>query len=841
MRQRLVLIYVLMYFVKYTNSFGNSDNFTHPDFIKWTPSGSRRDDLFCPVSCAYDEECCSCHAVTCWEIDAFTCNVWINYFHVEYSDIIGSSNIIAEVDNATVYELVHTPGHMTSLPKNLCDWNSTTFIDLCHNRLQTISTIKCLWNLYVLKLDFNRIQNIPNNTFTNFRFLRVLSISNNKLRYLDPNTIKIKNGNIHSFSASFNDFISVDVTNVLSKNTFCIMDYHGSYMRNITNALDFSIGDDEEGGPGSINFTYTKSFQFFNFSTIGMSYNDAFDHMDGCKFHFDESSMKCDCNLYPLFDNLGVRTYDIWPNLLSDNFTCVSPEHMEGKSLKDILDSKTFEVLTCDLTEYCPYKCKCTDRPSNNVVTVNCTGAGLTELPDYMPIGHWNNYKLDLHLEGNSIQTIHNRNYINRIANLYMNANPVSDFPQHVAENFEELESLSMDSYRGSAIPVVFQKQNPKLMHFGDNIITCDCSNLWIGRWLRSYNVLDGWNCYVHGKVVPVREVDEYYLQCNESDELSPFIVVALFISALASLLITMLIGYYFRFEIILLKRRYFQTKQNQNSSEKSLDVFISFNEENDDVASFIINHVRKRLLDLGYSVYIPLFDNWPGANEELQINTALNDTFNYVVFLCEKYNSSKKCQSEFERIWAKYIADSQTNMIIVNFDALKSKHLFNRPLRAGLLVGKVLDFATREDRLIDRLTSQLNPLHKTRIPNHEYNIENEENVNQNNLEVAAEQTHNSRNNNVELDDETRFQCVRRGTKHVPVTENVYDRRSSASAEKFVRQKQDRKKAADSGTCNRKYRRCYLTNTDNPWTRTPKRNVHNMNDIVVYVDIETNI
>ena len=71
--------------------FGMPQDIQHSDYTKWTPKGGWRDDLFCPTSCNGEEECCCCGALTCWEIDADGCSVTVDYLHIEYDSLKGSS------------------------------------------------------------------------------------------------------------------------------------------------------------------------------------------------------------------------------------------------------------------------------------------------------------------------------------------------------------------------------------------------------------------------------------------------------------------------------------------------------------------------------------------------------------------------------------------------------------------------------------------------------------------------------------------------------------------------------------------------------------------------------
>lgn len=148
-----------------------STNVTFSRYEKWTPAGGIRDDLFCPDHCMDDkhpEECCSCNAKACWEIDQDACGIEVGQLYVEYKDIFGSSDLVADPSkNATINELNHPNGKLTRLPANICDWKDKLFtVDLWNNRIANISNIRCLIYLDELRMDNNKITQIPNDTFS---------------------------------------------------------------------------------------------------------------------------------------------------------------------------------------------------------------------------------------------------------------------------------------------------------------------------------------------------------------------------------------------------------------------------------------------------------------------------------------------------------------------------------------------------------------------------------------------------------------------------------------------------------------------------------------------------
>jgi hypothetical protein len=153
-------------------------------FHSWkSGTGLEKPNFLCPDICFTREEhdrCCSCDGKPIWEL-----NPKVSYLpvHVEYINSLGRSKIMKNASTASFHWLSHENGRMNSLPDNLCDYNNTLVtLNLKGNRIQSIEGINCLHFLDYLDLSDTLVASISNETFLDMPNLRVLIMTNTKIR-----------------------------------------------------------------------------------------------------------------------------------------------------------------------------------------------------------------------------------------------------------------------------------------------------------------------------------------------------------------------------------------------------------------------------------------------------------------------------------------------------------------------------------------------------------------------------------------------------------------------------------------------------------------------------------
>ena len=751
-----------------------------PGFFKW--SLKERENVFCPDICLSKDSkdrCCSCEAKPCWELDRVRCP--LGELYIEFLDVFGRNKIMA-ASNTSIAELIHTHGSLMQIPENTCDFGQKLVtLDLRYNKLEEIDQVHCLINLDTLRLDYNLIQYIDNTTFTKMKDLRILTMSNNIIKQLDPNVILVEDGNVPIIDISENRKMDlVDISNIFRPGPFCTLNYTGSYVDHITNNLGF-VMEKVMHGPGDLLLEHTHLGSFFNFSAIGISDVKEFAKYITGQIRIDESSINCDCTVYPVLETVGKDIAKYWPNvgMVDDQtFECFKPDYMKGKNLTAMIETMNFDDLVCDITEKpdCPhYYCHCIDMPSQGKVLVNCTGVGLTSMPTEMPIGAWNNYKIDLILADNSITVLPERNYYSRLVNLDLRQNNITVFSSKAADNIAS--RLNIQDQQLRTLPPILQHRNPNLITFGPHPIVCDCSNTWIGDWIRLRNGQGRLNCSVNGVIIPAEEVSDFTLNCIEYTTLPTAAIVSSAVGVLTLLVLMTGLCFKFRYEFTIIKRTLY--RKPFSGSPDNIDVFLSYYEENSDIFRMVCRYIKPELVAAGYTVFVPWQDIPYGLNRDDEIAKAVDRSLNFVIVLCNDYGNDNNSVSELETIWKSFQANKTKQIILINFDNLESKDIRDDRLRAVKRT-RCLDFKERNTVLIQRLKNKLGrPLPKKGIENQKKRDLSEDNT----LEKDS-------TSEVESDDLDKINISSVSIKATTVF--------------------DRLAAPKSSECNCKYRRCYL-------------------------------
>lgn len=682
----------------------NCPDISDSGFFLWQQGSGP--EIYCPTWCCstkYPDRCCACEGSPCWLLNNSTLcdDVSKAVLFLEPINNFGETVLLSR-NSSDVYHVQNTGAFLPDFPTNVCDFaSSLVFMDFSYNRISDLTGIDCLFAIDTILLNFNLIKTVTNTTFRNMRNLRVLSLRGNIIENLPPNAFRLTDHNIFTVDTSQNFLDTVDITNIIRPGPFCLANMSNSFIIEITNEIQYEVKHVTQG-PGDIDLNNSGIKKYPNFTEVGIN-SDTISSIVSGDFIFDSGSLLCDCSLYPFVYAEGLS--QVWRNF-DKNFTCIAPEQMAGVNLFDVVEKKEFEKLTCDL-QNCPFYgvCHCTDIPSANKVVVNCTGAGLTEFPDDMPVGYWNNRNLDLILVDNHITEIPNRDYINRLVNLDLRGNLISSAQGPAVEKLTC--SVNMANQQLYTLTSEFRLKDPNLITFGETPVSCDCTNLWIGDWIRFKEAFGKLLCAIPGgRTVPAESVTDASLDCEE--ELIPVAkVVAPSATAVAFLLILIIFCFIFKYELLIAVRKF--RKKQQEISDREIDVFVSFCESNDSVFDIFFKYIESGLRKAGYSTYIPCRDVAPGCDLEDVLASAIKNSRNYVILLTKDYIiQDAQTAYEFGAIWKNFIQDKSTQIIIINLEHSEPRDVSDRRLKAFLRIKADLSFRERDDQLINRLKVKL-------------------------------------------------------------------------------------------------------------------------------------
>ncbi|KAK3593814.1 hypothetical protein CHS0354_014359 [Potamilus streckersoni] len=586
---------------------------------------------------------------------------------------------------------------MGYFPTNICNFPNIIRIDLSQNRIGVFSNISCLLNLEELDLSKNRLTKIDNNTFIHLQKLMILNISANRIKHLDPFSLAGPNLNIQYLYASYNEFASLDITNIVMSGPFCKRDFSHNQITDLTNVLDQLLDPDNTYGPGMVDIKDNPFQTFPDFTKLGVKNLNMLGTMLNFGFDFRGSNFSCDCHMEPFLEIAEEVINRTWLNYFE--VKCENPPNLKGQLIIDLVKKGKLELFVCtrDAEENCPVECKCTEQPSKSRFLVDCQGKGLRQLPPNLPN---TSFLYELNVCDNEISVLDTKNYLEKVAGL-------------------KADNNSLQRVEGEAIKMLRNATNISLympshsMDLQNVVLFCDCDTLWLSDWLdvRQINS-DFIFCQTenHGRVKAIHLRGLLLNECQELSFTSAIVCISL-ATAIMLFGVPSFLLYHFKYELNILFRRH-----DPSICEFEYGVYISSDEGNAEMRAWIKQVLLPFVQNLGYRIYLPMRDDLPGSIAEEECNNILRKTRCFLVILSESYlcqESRRRTEIEWKYAWDLYLKDKHRKIVIVNFDHLSASLVEPRKIKAFIRVGKVIDFGNRDGMLLENIAKAIGPFRK--------------------------------------------------------------------------------------------------------------------------------
>ncbi|XP_052273721.1 uncharacterized protein LOC127873781 [Dreissena polymorpha] len=370
---------------------------------------------------------------------------------------------------------------------------------------------------------------------------------------------------------------------------------------------------------------------------------------------------------------------------------------MKGFDLYSLTKNKRYELLTCQL-EVCPSLCTCIDIPAKERIIVNCSDKGLTDFPEHMPWGYWDNNKIELHIANNKITEIPDRDYISRLISVDAKGNSI----QHISPTtIMDLEAeLNIQDQRLDFLREDFARKDPNLITFGDTAVSCSCQNLWIGDWIRNNKAYNRLWCLTDSRgKIRAEDVTAQSLECTVN-VISLYPIIIPLCGLVAMLILLSLLQYCFRYEMFLLYRKCI----TREKKDGLIDVFVSVADNDDETLTVVLKYIRPALEAENYSVKVPWSDIRNEEERDMQVTDLVSQCRNYVVMLTPQYGKDYNSKFEFDIMWEKFKADASRKIILINDGYEIPRDRYGKIIRALQRVHKELNYKERHTRLVARL-----------------------------------------------------------------------------------------------------------------------------------------
>ncbi|CAG2196082.1 unnamed protein product [Mytilus edulis] len=535
-------------------------------------------------------QCLACEAIPEWEIPLL--NVTYLSLDVERTNVEGTVSMLLtdqELNSTTYFRFVHSHGYLKLLPRNICEFN-IVFIDVSYNLFKDIGNISCLQTLDTLKMNDNIITFVSNNTFAEMPKLRYVDLSRNKISKLDFNILNYPKTNILHFYLNANYLHQLDVGNVLvQNNTICRVSYKDNkYPIKISNIKNFNPKKSNTLLCGNIDFSNVR-FNFHPYMILGTNIGELVKFARCGKLEYRGAKYNCDCSVAEFF-NLEYSDFNRFCGSLLTSSTCQDPEPLRGINIKDLFyNTSLHHLMTCDVQDGCPKvgncKCVCTSHPITDSLIIDCSNQYCNDLPDVVPKTR---HKIVLLMEGNQIQSVSSKYYFKDVKILNLSRNPIQSFDESV-QNFTNAAEIIITDHLLDSLPRQVHLLDPNVFRFGLKGIPCNCDNRWIGEWRKLKEARYPLFCSNFQNVL-IEDFISHSTNCDSKQDnrlafysLIPLAIIIVLIWKLRQL----------RYDVKVFKSQFLPIDENIQRCWQT-DIYISFDEDNDDVRWFVFHILDK-------------------------------------------------------------------------------------------------------------------------------------------------------------------------------------------------------------------------------------------------------
>ncbi|XP_062615235.1 protein toll-like [Saccostrea cucullata] len=693
-------------------------------YFSWQQPKHNRTELMCPSYCetnylteSEQMTCCNCRSKPIWQCYPEWPHRGVD---IEYHSRRGIGRAVYTDSNShlNISKLFHTQEFLSSIPENICEFSDLVEIDLSWNRISVLENIKCLKRLDTLILKNNLITFLRNNTLHGMTELRFFDLSNNLLTTIEPYAISDSSIGILHISFKNNSLQNIDATNIILEHSFCLVDFSENDLKEVVNEAGWTANISKDYGHGGfVDFSHNYNLSFPNFEDLGIEDLTYLGKVGSFGFDFRNTNISCDCKIQPFLEKALEVIRKIWRDYF--NLDCSRPSHLQGQSMFDLVKNNQMDKFICPINrrEKCPKRCTCFHQPSRDRVVVNCSNTHQIALPDDLPMVR-SGHKLFLDFSNNNITAFNTTKYLNDTKYLNLDNNDLSTIFEKSFTDATEIDDILLrNNDRLLHLPKTLQLLNPCNISFGDLNLKCSCDIHWIAKWVnnsksKSCPGISNISCQREdGQILPSHLWTKENLQCPD-DSWSAVVVAIVFGISSFIIGITALLLYHYQYEIYLLSRRDSKDHFSENEYFK-FDIYISFNENNDELLSWVCNQLEPALNESGYSLCIPNRDFTPGSVKSDAILEHLHCSKKFLFLMDENFFNSDDasiwCFHEWRHSWNIFYLKKNRNIAVVNYDQLRVRDIEQRQIRAFFRLGLAIDFSNRKLMIFDEIYERLN------------------------------------------------------------------------------------------------------------------------------------
>ena len=300
--------------------------------------------------------------------------------------------------------------------------------------------------LRTLDLRHNSITNLPKGMFKDLHELEYVNINDNALNYIDADIFpSIPYTELRELDLSRNQLTTLDVWPLGLRCQDCTVRFQRQQIANFTNLHNsvFRCNSTEIGMTLDLS---DNEFQHFSDLIEGWNFSSAeeflclFANQSTAMFQMILSStaLVCDCQDFSFIKHVQIDS----TNLGLSHAVCSASKSLQCKNVN--VRDVSLDELVCQTTVDCPDGCNCTDQPSTMSMIINCTNAGLKDLPNKLPLLHSPGYKYRLDLTNNAIVRLDYRDYLENTSSLDVSNSAVEEIDSGIWKAFQSMDEIGL-------------------------------------------------------------------------------------------------------------------------------------------------------------------------------------------------------------------------------------------------------------------------------------------------------------------------------------------------------------------------------------------------------------
>ena len=399
-----------------------------------------------------------------------------------------SSNLT--VGRLTALTIANSP--LTDVPRSVCRLKTLTHLQFLNNRLTRLpdNCVSNLTELTSLKAIDNNITQLQDDLLNGLHRLRTVVFRNNQIVAVGP----------RAFTNSSSSY--VDLSNNLLQDLDKRWIYEVGSNGNVDRTAEIKVQHNRISRFTNVDGLKLHCGMKRMHARLDVSYNEIRHLSDAVeawqltvrqmlcispfvmgrstvRFDISHNPFVCDCKDYWLYRiDASLHYFRIF-----EGARCSQPV-----SLRDLkIDEIRLDRFVCELRERCPLGCRCTYRPVNTTVHVDCSNTNLTVLPLELPqtVNNHSVYKLDFSMNS-ALRQLDKRQYFHRASIVDVSNCALTDITNW-RELLHHVKSVYLHGNQLSSLPrqVTTLNVSTRQLSLHDNPWRCSCDDRWMADWLR--------------------------------------------------------------------------------------------------------------------------------------------------------------------------------------------------------------------------------------------------------------------------------------------------------------------------------------------------------------------